>query len=115
MAHQAKTSDGDVSPDASSIEVVRIYFSRLHLVRRDRSLWERITRPLAAVWLAREALRGGITFAVVTMGTAGFVRAAGRVEVATPEGISEKLPSCLELVGHPSRIARFLEAQSPVL
>lgn len=99
----------------SSLEVVRIYFNKLHIAPPRCGFWERLTRPPAAVWLAKEALNDGITFAAVTVGAAGFVRGARYVEPGWADVMPEALPTCLELVGHTSRIASFLEARKSLL
>jgi hypothetical protein len=99
---------------AGQWEVVRIYFNRLHLTRRRAGFWRWMTRPPAALSLAEEALSEGITFAVVTLGAAGFVRGAKHVE-SMGEVESEALPSCLELVGPTGRIRSFLDSRKAFL
>jgi PII-like signaling protein len=102
-------------PQTAHWEVVRIYFNRLHSSGRRSAFWKCVVRPPAAVSLAKEALNEGIVFAVVTLGAAGFVRGAKRVETNMGETVSETLPSCLELVGPTGQIRSFLEARKAVL
>lgn len=96
----------------SAVVIIRIYFNSLH---ETRSLWAKISQPPTAVRLADEALRQGIQYALATVGTTGFVRGARTVEGPCVEGVSQRLPSCVELVGTPEQISRFLSAQRAIL
>jgi hypothetical protein len=97
----------------TQLDLVRIYFNKLSLSLPPCGFWRRLLRPrpYAATWLAREALRGGVSLAVVTIGAGGFVRGAKRVEYGFVETLPERLPTCLELVGRSSEITHFLESQ----
>jgi hypothetical protein len=102
------------SQQTGHLEVVRIYFNRLHLAGPRSGFWKRVTMQSAAIVLAKEALHEGITFALVTLATAGFVRGAKHVQVNTGEVLPETLPSCLELVGSTRRVKSFLDARKAV-
>jgi|KBSMisStandDraft_5_1062788.scaffolds.fasta_scaffold79256_2 PII-like signaling protein len=104
------------SPQTGHLEIVRIYFKRLHLKRRRSSFfWKLETGQPAAVALAKEALDEGMTFALVTLGAAGFVHGAKHLELNMGEVACEGLPTCLELVGPMRRIRKFLEARKVIL
>jgi len=111
--------DVDAEADSrqmSQLEIVRIYFNRLHLKRqRSAFFWKCDTGQPAAVALAKEALNEGITFVLVTLGAAGFVRGAKHVAIDMGEVTPEALPTCLELVGPTGRIRSFIEARKLLL
>jgi PII-like signaling protein len=97
---------------ASTVVIIRIYFNSLHT---EGGLWTKIAKPYTALRLVDEALQQGIPYALATIGSAGFVRGARNIESYTTETASEKLPSCLELVGSPEQIQHFLGSQRNVL
>ena len=94
------------------VVIIRIYFNSLHA---DGGLWAKISKPSTALRLAHEALRQGVPYALATIGNAGFVRGARNIESDATETPPERLPSCLELVGVPEQIDRFLSSQRSVL
>lgn len=96
-------------------EVVRIYFNQLHSAGPYQGFWRRVTSSPTALSLAREALNEGVTFAVATLGAAGFVRGARHVTTNMGEVVPENLPSCLELVGPMGLIRNFLESRKAFL
>jgi PII-like signaling protein len=97
---------------AAVVVIIRIYFNSLHA---EGGLWAKISKPCTALRLAEEALHQGIPYALATIGSAGFVRGARHVEPYATETASERLPSCLELVGAPEQIECFLNSQRGVL
>lgn len=101
----------------TQLDVVRIYFNKLYLSRPPGGFWRRLLGPgpHAASWLAQQALRDGIEFAVVTIGAGGFVRGAKDVGLGFVETLPERLPTCLELVGRSSEMTHFLESQRKYL
>lgn len=96
----------------ASVVIIRIYFNSLHT---EGGLWAKISKPYTALRLVDEALRQGIPYALATIGSAGFVRGARTIETNATETPSERLPSCLELVGAPEQIDLFLKSQRGVL
>lgn len=96
----------------SAVVIIRIYFNSLHT---EGGLWSKISKPCTALRLADEALQQGIQYALATIGSAGFVRGARHVEGYATETASARLPSCLELVGTPEQIDRFLSSQRSAL
>ena len=94
------------------VVIIRIYFNSLHA---ERGLWAKMAKPCTALRLAEAALQQGIPYALATIGSAGFVRGARNVEGYAAETTSERLPSCLELVGAPEQIDRFLSGQRGAL
>lgn len=97
---------------ASTVVIIRIYFNSLHT---EGGLWTKLSKPYTALRLVEEALQQGIPYALATIGSAGFVRGARHVEGYATDTAAEKLPSCLELVGPPEQIHRFLGSQRNVL
>ncbi|MFT3837889.1 MAG: DUF190 domain-containing protein [Myxococcaceae bacterium] len=60
--------------------------------------------------LVQRALEGGIQYATLTLGHAGFVPGAKQVAVDMPDLPSTTLPTCVELVGSPAVLDSFVEA-----
>jgi PII-like signaling protein len=100
------TDDAQI-PQALSI--LRIYLRR-RSTKPGRGFWGRLFGTSLSYHLAQKALQGGVQYATVTLGHAGFVPGEKRVVADISEVPPTTLPTCVELVAGPTVLDAFVEA-----
>ena len=91
------------------LAILRIYLHRQRDKHKPGLLGRLFPSPLSR-HLAEQALAAGIPFASVTLTNVGYVKGAKRVERDVNEIQSDRLPSCVELVGTKDALQSFVHA-----
>lgn len=99
---------------AKPLSILRIYLRR-QAVHASGGFWGRLFGRPFAHDLAERALKGGVTYATVTLGHVGFVSGAKRLVGGVSEVQPGTLPTCVELVGSAEVLEQFVAANDDEL